>query len=195
MSTCTPVWSARACAKGWQCLCCTSHVPNAELGFTVWCSWQLREMLLHPFLPEEEGNWKESGNGKSHMWEAGVHETPAQSTVCCLPGTNWGSRAPVPKENRQAFGLGGVLESWLGLLNGLKLWSHYWQCSAGTFVWHMAHTQAAWEFQGSQSISRNKNCAVERFLQLVLMNYVIKDLIQGTVKSREDLMLHSVCFG
>ena len=123
-------------------VCCTSHIPNAELGFTVWCSQQLRGMQLHRFLPEGEGNWKESGNGKSHAWEAGVHETPTQGAVCCLPGTNWGSHTPVPKEKGQALGLGVSWGCWLGLLNGLKLWSHYWQCIASTFGWHMASTQA-----------------------------------------------------
>jgi len=82
MSTCTPLWSAQASAEGWKCLCCTSHIPSAELGFAV---WQLREMQLHCFLPET--SWKESGKGKSHAWETGVHETPSQGTGCCLPGT------------------------------------------------------------------------------------------------------------
>lgn len=57
-------WSAQASTEGRWYLCRISQVPNAELGSAV---RQLRVMQFHYFLPGGEANWKEGGNGKSHV--------------------------------------------------------------------------------------------------------------------------------
>lgn len=123
MSTCTLFWSAWASAEGWWCLCCTSHICHAQLGFAV---WQLREPQLHHFIPVEEGSWKEGDSGKSHTWQAGDCETLKQDAVCCLTGTN--KSCPIAQGKRTGCWSGVSWSCWLSLFSGLQLWTCHWQC-------------------------------------------------------------------
>lgn len=115
MSTCTLLRSAWASAEGWWCLCCTSHICDAQLGFAV---RQLGEPQLHHFLPGEEGNWKEGDSGKSHTWEAGVCETLKQGAVCCLTGTN--KSCPSAQGKRRGSWSGLSWSCWLSLFSSLE---------------------------------------------------------------------------
>lgn len=184
MSTCTLLWRPWASAEGWWCLCCTSHICAAQLGFAV---WQLREPQLHHFLPEEEGNWKEGDSGKNHTWQPGLCETLKQDALCCLTGTN--KSCPIAQGKRTGCWSGVSWSCWLSLFSDLKLWTCYWHCSAGTFVWQVASTQWEQEVQASWNVCRNKNCAVGRCPHL-LLKCVNKDLVQGTLKSRADIKLY-----
>lgn len=56
---------------------------------------------------------------------------------------------------------------------------------------HELGAQAEQEIQAHYSTSQNKNCVVERFPHLVLMNYQIKELIQSTLRQTRC----SVCLG